>query len=84
MIGEFVGNFIIQMVVVILGLAAAGMVAWTIAFVLMFAFKVWVLVAIWRCAFNVNWVGWGYLARMATVLSFAGWIAISVLVISTI
>ena len=27
----------------------------------------WALVAVWRCAFNVSWRGWGYLARVAAV-----------------
>ena len=33
---------------------------------------VWVLVAMWRCAFNVNWRGWGYIVRGILILTVIG------------
>jgi hypothetical protein len=35
------------------------------------AWFVWATVALWRCAFNCNWEGWGYLARISVVASVA-------------
>lgn len=32
------------------------------------AYMVWVLVSLWRCAFNANWQIWGYIARVLVVL----------------
>jgi hypothetical protein len=41
--------------------------------VLMFAivapYQVWLVVSTWRCAFNADWRGWGYIARFLTVVS---------------
>jgi hypothetical protein len=31
--------------------------------------EVWLLVATWRCAFNVKWQGWGNIVRILCVLS---------------
>lgn len=35
-------------------------------------FIVWIQVALWRCAFNVNWVWWGYLVRLRVII--IGWV----------
>lgn len=39
-------------------------------YALMFAFVYgpWVLISMWRGAFNVEWKGWGYLARIWVVV----------------
>lgn len=31
--------------------------------ILQFVYFVWAAVALWRCAFNAEWSGWGYLTR---------------------
>lgn len=31
---------------------------------------IWVTVALWTCAFNSSWAGWGYLVRAMIVFSF--------------
>ncbi len=33
---------------------------------------IWILVGLWKCAFNTKWEGWGYLARAFVVLSILG------------
>jgi hypothetical protein len=33
---------------------------------------VWAAVAVWRCAFNSRWRGWGYLARAALIVQLLG------------
>ena len=30
---------------------------------------VWVFVSLWRCAFNAEWQGWGYIVRVLVALS---------------
>lgn len=47
------------------GLSAPTMLATTAGEV---AYLIYSLVAIWRCAFNTSWVGWGYLARGCVLL----------------
>ena len=36
--------------------------------------NVWGLVAMWRCAHNVSWKGWFYLARILVVLTVIAWV----------
>lgn len=38
-------------------------------------YLVWISISIWRCAFNVDWHGWGYIARILVVLGILGAIA---------
>lgn len=38
------------------------------------ALNVWGLVAMWRCAGNVNWRGWFYLGRTIVIASLVAWI----------
>jgi hypothetical protein len=33
-------------------------------------FNIWVLVSIWRCAFNADSRTWGYIARVLTLIGF--------------
>jgi hypothetical protein len=33
------------------------------------AWAVWVTVSLWRCAFNADWRGWGYVVRAIVVLA---------------
>ena len=35
-------------------------------------FIVWFCLSLWRCAFNVDWSGWGYLSRVLVALVAAG------------
>lgn len=32
------------------------------------AYYVWLMVSLWRCAFNAGWSGWGYLTRFAVII----------------
>jgi hypothetical protein len=36
------------------------------------AYMVWLMVSLWRCAFNAKWRGWDYLARVWVVLVSIG------------
>jgi len=38
------------------------------------AFIVWLLVAMWRCAHNVSWTGWTYVARAWVLLASTGFV----------
>jgi hypothetical protein len=33
-------------------------------------YNVWVVVSVWRCAFNAESRGWGYIARVAVLIGF--------------
>jgi hypothetical protein len=37
------------------------------ALIALFPWSVWVLVSMWRCAFNTSWRGWGYIVRINVV-----------------
>ncbi len=39
-----------------------------LAFSLFTAYCIWWSMAIWNCAFNARWKGWGYAARASIVL----------------
>jgi len=39
--------------------------------ILLYLYFLWVTVSVWRSAFNVQWKGWGYMARAFVVISFA-------------
>ena len=43
----------------LLGLLSGVMIIWA----------VWVTVSLWRCAFNTDWRGWGYIVRALVLLS---------------
>ena len=51
-------------------------VAFLLVFLLLLViYFVWALVALWKCAFNAEWKGWGYLGRafvVWSVISFFG------------
>jgi hypothetical protein len=34
-------------------------------------YSIYAAVGVWRCAFNVNWRGWAYIARVVIVFSAA-------------
>ena len=34
-------------------------------------YLIWILVSQWRCAFNCNWKGWGYLVRLNIIATLA-------------
>jgi uncharacterized membrane protein len=44
-------------------LALAGIVGSVASFVLAAAYGIWLAVAIWNCAYNVDWEWWGHIAR---------------------
>ncbi len=33
-------------------------------------YNIWIVVSVWRCAFNCNNQAWGYIARFAVVVGF--------------
>jgi hypothetical protein len=51
-----------------------GLIFWGLAAVASVAYQVWAYVSIWRCAFNADWKGWGYIARAFAVLGALGMI----------
>lgn len=65
---------------VMLALAAPfGGAAVIVALLAAIASQVWLQVAIWRCAFNAKWSGWGYLARVGVLTWIAGWVHLAIL-----
>jgi len=71
-IGGMIGGFISQ---VLVGLASlAGSSAMIAAGSTVFIYGMWLQVSIWRCAFNVNNVVWGYLGRVSVVLYVSAWV----------
>jgi hypothetical protein len=72
--GVLLGIAISIVYAIIKGLLDLGwpMVVAAMAFYAVYQF--WLLVSQWRCAWNVNWRGWGYIARFLVVLGFLGWI----------
>ena len=45
------------------------------AFLIVGVWGVWVMVSMWRCAFNAKWRGWGYIVRTLVVLGVIAIIA---------
>ena len=76
--GGFVGYFVL---LILLALAnyiitllindEAGLIADIVGNVMIFVYTAWLLVVIWRCAFNVDWVIWGYLVRVVVIVEIA-------------
>lgn len=53
-----------------------------VVFLVWLAYFVFATVSIWRCAWNVHWKGWGYIARVIVILNIMGFgaeIALSIL-----
>ena len=50
-------------------LVGLGTVIEVITYLIVLVWAVWVLVSLWRCAFNAKWRIWGYLARALVVLT---------------
>ncbi len=84
-LGGLVGGIIWS---IIIAIAELGGVYVTLLFqILYLIYSIWILVCVWRCAFNVDWVGWGYIARALTILSVVSWAALivfAVFVIATV
>lgn len=59
--GLLLNVFVYVIASVAFGLLIVGVIFWL-------AYLVWVLVSIWRCAFNVNAKFWGYLARIYIIM----------------
>ena len=49
-------------------LLAVGMPQF-LMFAIVAPYQVWLVVSAWRCAFNADWRGWGYIVRFLTVVS---------------
>ena len=45
-----------------------GPVGYIVLAVVRIAYSIWLLVAQWRCAFNVEWTFWGYIARIQAIV----------------
>jgi len=73
----WVYGFGINLVFFIIGVVAGFLQAPVILLPLVplyIAFIVWLLVAMWRCAQNVGWTGWTYLARTWVLLTSTGFV----------
>jgi len=69
----YVGG-VMLLVIALVGVGAAlGEAAGYVFGPLILVVNVWGLVAMWRCAPNVNWRGWFYLARVLVVMAVVGW-----------
>ena len=79
-LGGVVGVICLQILSVLANFA--GLFASIFVIVLMVFYQFWLLPAIWRCAFNVNWNVWGYLARISVVFSALAWIAMVVMAVA--
>jgi len=49
-----------------------GTIGWTLVVVLSALWGLWVLIAVWQCAFQTEWRGWAYLARTGVILIVIG------------
>jgi hypothetical protein len=59
--GVLVGNILAFLLIATLGV---------FGFLIFMPYAIWSTVSIWRCAFNTNWIGWGYIARTLVVIVF--------------
>jgi len=41
-------------------------------------YAIWVIVSLWRCAFNASWRGWGYIVRVMVVVTVIGMVLVGV------
>ncbi|MBN8542996.1 MAG: hypothetical protein J0M34_01895 [Alphaproteobacteria bacterium] len=68
----FIGLFAVGVVTVLLmiltEMISLGSVARILISLIILVYFLWVVFAVWRCAFNVNWKIWGYLVRVYIVL----------------
>ena len=72
----WVYGFAIHLVFFAVGVAAGYLGAPAILLPLVplyLAYSVWLLVSMWRCAGNVDWSGWTYLARIWVGIACVGW-----------
>jgi hypothetical protein len=60
----------VGLVFVLRMLLAVGMPQF-LMFAIVAPYQVWLVVSAWRCAFNADWRGWGYIARFLTVAGVA-------------
>ena len=49
-----------------------GTIGWAVVIVLSAGWGLWILIALWQCAFQTEWRGWAYLARTAVILIVIG------------
>ena len=45
-----------------------GTIGWTLVVAPSALWGLWILIALWQCAFQTEWRGWAYLARTAVIL----------------
>ena len=48
-----------------------GLVVEIVVYLIVLIWVVWIVVALWRCAFNASWKGWGYITRGLLVVCLA-------------
>ena len=44
-------------------------VIFALVFIALIPFSVFAVVSIWRCSWNTNWIGWGYIARTVIIVN---------------
>ena len=76
--GQVIGSYVFNLVLVLgVGFArnadldAASL--WSMGRLLFYVYLAWILIAVWRCAFNVELAFWGYLARINVIALAIGW-----------
>jgi hypothetical protein len=65
------GTFVGWLLVPIYFLAARSGIPVRAISAALLPYRVWVAVSIWRCAFNAESRGWGYVARILAVIGFS-------------
>ena len=57
---------------IILNLVNFAILPDLLAALLLIGYTLYAAIGIWRSAFNVNWIGWGYIARGVLIVSAFG------------
>lgn len=47
-------------------------------FLVLLVYGIWIMMALWRCAFNATWKGWGYMVRLM-VAGIVGIVGLAIL-----
>ena len=65
---DILGGFLLVVINKILGkILGASLILGISDFVIWIVFCIWITVSLWRCAFNLDWKFWGYIARIWAV-----------------
>ncbi len=68
---NFLFGIILNIVLEVLDYLAVLSILYLFLIIVIF-WTIWVVTGLWKCAFNVNWKGWGYLTRIFVVLAILG------------